>query len=494
MKNKLTASITAAIVALSVISVSSQAAIFDDGEEYRERVIYDLDLSGADTSSTVTSSNTEDERAILMTGQPPGLAESNIFCDIGGVNSDHTYGVVKEDNIKENDEILKLTATAASSSSYVDIKTQVASDDFYIDDDGFLSVSFNFYANGSYIDIRTGRTIGEDAQGAIHMVKGEGQRILGLTSDAKLVMFGPAYGETIQLPMYSDAEHINYGQDHQWHNIEIIMSGDNRYKVVFDGEELNDGQWFIFDTVGIDDQNVNCTFGDAEGSDVSVKFRGFSTLRLYNGETPIGGEQVTSAVNYFDNFRYVVYDNITESYVPPTVRFSDPTDEVIDLEEGEKYTFKIEAETLYPDKINVYVDDVLEATFDGASCEYEYTASVGTHTVSAEAVDSIGTTSERCSVTVNVPEETIPHITAPDTALNGSSFDVQLEADSYNGIVAAALYDTYGVLQSIKLYPADEYITVSFDDGSIGAYAKIMWWDDVTSMKSVCGLQTVTMQ
>ena len=35
---------------------------------------------------------------------------------------------------------------------------------------------------------------------------------------------------------------------------------------------------------------------------------------------------------------------------------------------------------------------------------------------------------------------------------------------------------------------------MSFDEGETGAYVKVMWWEDINSMKAVCDAQIKPLQ
>ena len=80
----------------------------------------------------------------------------------------------------------------------------------------------------------------------------------------------------------------------------------------------------------------------------------------------------------------------------------------------------------------------------------------------------------------------------PSMIVGGISFNVTLEESV--GHLIAALYDENGVLQNVKKYIAEENITVTFDKGKTGSYAKIFWWDDIGSMKPLCDAQTIQLQ
>ncbi len=460
MQRKTISVMTALLLMLPAVKVNAQEP--DSKQLYVEKEIYSLDFTGADTVNTVTASSTDEEKAILMTWQPSGLAETNIFTGFANGNAAHIYGVVKDDLIKPDDEILKLTATASATNAYMDIKTDVAEKDYYIGEGDLLSVSFDFYANGTKTVLRTGRTVGESDDGLIYLVKGEGQRLLEISSDAKLNTFGSAYGETVQLPMYSDPEETVYGHDNKWHNIELLISSENKYQIYFDGEALNDGQWFDFDTKDNADGNTACTFGAAEDGRTRLSFRGFTTLRVYNCHGAASGTQ------YFDNFRYTVRDNITNEYKPPAVSFANVTASSLELEAGEEYELEIEADSVCPDRIKVYLDDELAAEYSGKSCKYKYTAAEGMHTVSAEAVDALGEVSERCAVRFIVS----PKIEIEGSFNGGETRGIYNNSDEkrvgFEAICKNGLDRIEFFINNIKVSQTTETVT-EFDFSSFGA-------------------------
>lgn len=99
------------------------------------------------------------------------------------------------------------------------------------------------------------------------------------------------------------------------------------------------------------------------------------------------------------------------------------------------------------------------------------------------------------SITVGKPGSSVPTISVGEISSDDSvSIDIALEADDYTGSIIAGLYSTNGVLKSLKVYPASETLKVSFDKGQTGAYVKIMWWEDIKSMKPVCGSQIIPLQ
>lgn len=486
MKIKILSVITASILVFSSVAVN--ATIPDDDNIYVTREIYNLDFTGANITETVTKATTDEEKAVVMTWQPAKLDGSNVFTDFGGVNSAHTYGVVKDDAVKA-DEILKLTASAASSNSYVDIKSDAANSDYYIKDKGLLSFSFDFYANGTKVLLRAARTVGEAEDGTRYTVKDEGQRLIEISSDAKLNVFGATYGETLQLPMYSDQENKVYGHDNKWHKIELLMNSKNKYQIYFDDEPLNNGQWFWFRTKGAADGNINCTFGDEETGFKNLSFRGFTTIRLYNCHG------AASATQYYDNFNYTVYDNITDDYELPKVSIKNASN-MINIEEDGEFDFEFETYSVCPDKIRVYVDNELMGEYNGKECRYTYAPkATGRHIISAEAVDLQGAVSEKCSVTVMVSPKSV--ITG---AFNGGEVSgtysesdtrtVLFETECVNGFAKAEFY-----INHVKCAESTETVTeIDFSDsGSGNILIEAVVYDSLGKTKSFSYTATVSL-
>ena len=112
-----------------------------------------------------------------------------------------------------------------------------------------------------------------------------------------------------------------------------------------------------------------------------------------------------------------------------------------------------------------------------------------------ENFEPLGLSYVNGSVTVIKPGGGTPAISDGEISLvDGISFNVTLEADSYPGNIIAALYSGEDALKSVKSYPAEESVRVSFDKGQTGAYVKIMWWEDLSSMKPVCNSQIIPLQ
>lgn len=82
----------------------------------------------------------------------------------------------------------------------------------------------------------------------------------------------------------------------------------------------------------------------------------------------------------------------------------------------------------------------------------------------------------------------------PTISVGGISFDITLDADEYSGNIIAALYSKEGKLNDLKTYPATKDLKISFDKGKTGAYIKIMWWKNLSSMIPVCEAQTIPLQ
>lgn len=111
---------------------------------------------------------------------------------------------------------------------------------------------------------------------------------------------------------------------------------------------------------------------------------------------------------------------------------------------------------------------------DGKNVNYDY------------AFNPLGLTYENGSVTVT-------GINAARNAANGS-IDVRLFGGDITGKAVVGLYSSDGVLNDLKVYPAEENLNVTFDTGKTGAYAKIMWWENIDSMKPVCDAQIIPLQ
>ena len=105
------------------------------------------------------------------------------------------------------------------------------------------------------------------------------------------------------------------------------------------------------------------------------------------------------------------------------------------------------------------------------------------------AITEDGSKSAVCTVTVIKSSKKEPAI-----SVGGISFDITLDADEYSGNIIAALYSKEGKLNNLKTYPATRDLKISFDKGKTGAYIKIMWWKNLSSMIPVCEAQTITLQ
>ncbi|MBP3361440.1 MAG: leucine-rich repeat domain-containing protein [Clostridia bacterium] len=95
----------------------------------------------------------------------------------------------------------------------------------------------------------------------------------------------------------------------------------------------------------------------------------------------------------------------------------------------------------------------------------------------------------------NITSDVIVTVTKASSgtiAVSGISFGVTLSGDTSIGFVRAALYSADGALKSLKEYPAAQNVNVVFDPGAVGAYAKIMWWND--NMQPMCEPQIIHLQ
>ena len=108
--------------------------------------------------------------------------------------------------------------------------------------------------------------------------------------------------------------------------------------------------------------------------------------------------------------------------------------------------------------------------------------SPGTATITVSTTN--GSQSATCSVTVVKPSGN-PSISASDAKI-----DVTLEGDTDAGIIYAAIYDINNRFIYAKVYPASESISVELTPAQNGAYAKIMWWNN---MLPVCEAQNISL-
>ena len=61
-------------------------------------------------------------------------------------------------------------------------------------------------------------------------------------------------------------------------------------------------------------------------------------------------------------------------------------------------------------------------------------------------------------------------------SISGVSFTVNLNGDTSEGKVYAALYSADGKLSAVKEYAPAKSVKVEFDEGDAGAFVKVMWW------------------
>lgn len=285
-------------------------------------------------------------------------------------------------------------------------------------DMGYAEFSFDFYTDGkTNSDLKIGRYFCADDSGNLSEVNQ--QTFWSLSTGGSMKMLGTEI-KTVDTASFNN----------KWHSIKFKITADNKYQVFLDGEAITD--------------LTPATFG-------GKLFRGISHFRLYNV-----GKKGISSEKYFDNFSYVVYEDITDEYKLPEVSFDGVSSDVISVEEGQEYTVRAIADTLCPKNINVYLDGDLVQTYDGKSCEYIFIGTVGSHILEIEAVDKFGAVSDKASITFNVVEkitifgefdggETSGSYTDPDERV--VNFDASCDkgferTDIYvNGVLAETFYN-----------------------------------------------------
>ena len=73
-----------------------------------------------------------------------------------------------------------------------------------------------------------------------------------------------------------------------------------------------------------------------------------------------------------------------------------------------------------------------------------------------------------------------------------SPINIQLQSEnSINGIVLVGLYDNKNNLIELKTYNAGSTITAYTENANKAAYAKVMWWNSMSLMNSMCDAKTI---
>ena len=66
-----------------------------------------------------------------------------------------------------------------------------------------------------------------------------------------------------------------------------------------------------------------------------------------------------------------------------------------------------------------------------------------------------------------------------------------MQNDNYDGVIIVALYDNAGRLLNLKEYAPQENITAEVPNSITYKSAKVMWWEDLNSLKPICEAKTV---
>jgi len=86
------------------------------------------------------------------------------------------------------------------------------------------------------------------------------------------------------------------------------------------------------------------------------------------------------------------------------------------------------------------------------------------------------------SFDINVIEADTAVPSEPEMEIGGICFDVTLTADELDGKIVAALYDDFGVLASVKIYDAEDVVSVSFPENVSGSEVKVFWWNGTDTL------------
>jgi len=108
--------------------------------------------------------------------------------------------------------------------------------------------------------------------------------------------------------------------------------------------------------------------------------------------------------------------------------------------------------------------------------------SSGTTTITVSTAD--GSLSASCVITVTKASGT------PSLSASNAKIDVTLEGDTDVGTIYAAIYDINNRFLYAKVYPAIESLSIELTPAQNGAYAKVMWWND---MLPVCNSQDISL-
>ncbi len=361
------------LLAMSFASVpalcvqAEEEGLLDQDIIYGGQDVYSIDFNDGISKEIYTSDD-----AVMSSWLPEGYSRS-VYITRGGGTEEFLYGVSAAPD--REDKALKVstpsTLTGAVSNNYLDIRTAGMNPAFpdagstSTGATGYVEFSFDFCTDlNSNMRLSVGRYWCADASEKLSEVNK--QDLMYLNTNGTLTFFGT----TIKT---FDIDEIK----NSWHNIKIVLRADNKYQVFFDGEAVN--------------ELTDVNYGRG------LSFRSIREFRLYN----IGAPGVASE-KYYDNFRYVVYTDVTDQYEAPVISLGDTYSPIINLEEGESYSVKFVGESVCPKKINIYVDGELAEEYYGSKCEYNYIGTPGEHLVEAELVDTVGNASERIGITFEV--------------------------------------------------------------------------------------------
>lgn len=338
---------------------------------YNRREVYSINFNNGVANETNKSDDT-----IMKSWLPADFTRK---LSISNSATNCLYGAAASPG-KAGDKALKVstpsTLTSAVTNNYLGMGTAGTNPDFAdaasvnVGENGYMEFSFDFYNDfNTNIRLAAGRFWDQNNEEV-----NKNTNLLYIYPDGRVILQGNTDNPVATLAVNT--------YKNTWHNIKFVFRADNKYCVFLDSKPLI--EW------------TELNFG--EGKSV----RGVKEFRLYN----IGAAGEASE-KYYDNFKYVVYTDVTDQYEPPTISFGDTYSPVINIEEGDSYSIKLTGNSVCPEKINVYVDGELAEEYYGGKCEYTYTGTPGEHLVEAELVDTTGSVSEKIGITFKVAKRIV---------------------------------------------------------------------------------------